>query len=242
MSLPLTLAATDYITKPFRISTQNATQLNALITVVERRELTNLFGSAVYLRIKDNITLKAQDEALINGYDYIDSNDVQRSYQGYKQALKYTVYFEFVKDNFETSDVGLTRNENTNKTHITPGESAQIVHGRRNAGVTIYNDETLPFIEEFANPSGTILTSVDNADNTYNVTVDGTDSIFTFLQVGDTITINDTDYIVTVANDPINPTQITFDAGSIGLDFTGNDYDFTNFEDFNTNNERYGWL
>jgi len=245
MSLPITVPADFVNTKPYAISQDTfvTRDLTSYIPTLEPRYLRQLLSDGIYQRIKDNNPLKLQDTALIAATDYTDRNGTKRTSEGFKKVLLYIVYAQFISDNWINTPVGNVRNLNENSTLVAK-DNVQIVNNRYNEGARLYNEDIQRFLCDFGTVTGVFATSVDNADNTYNVTVDGTPKDLTtntldFLDVGDTITIGGTDFTVLTI---VSPLSFTFDGGSTGLNFVGSTYSFINFEEYSTKLLEYSWL
>ena len=187
MALPITIK-TDYKGK-IRISTAKGTQLDEYITEYERKYLKMLLNVECYNDIKDTDPLSQKYLDLINGVQYTNDNGDLVDFEGLKKILLRFIYAEYVSDNFQTSIGGNVSSINENSTVLKAGNTT-IISQRYNEAVDrlcgLYE-----FLEEHKlyNPE---ITQANSNGTTTVVSVASTK----YLYDGDTVTINDVDYVV----------------------------------------------
>lgn len=141
------------------LNSYNQEKLDAIIEDVEERILRLLLGDHVYLDLATNYETQQDYIDLLNGKDYtIDS--VNHRFDGMKKALKYFVWFEFMRDRaMFASDQGIMESD------VDAGKKAKqfgTLSRMYNRGVTIYN-AAKTFIDEY-------LVSDQDSENFDNMT------------------------------------------------------------------------
>lgn len=233
MSLPI-LVNTDFTNGPFRVS-QNAdvtTQLNAYISEFERHYILILLNAAMYAEIRDNSPIHSKYTDLINGAEWTDSDGDTYTFRGLKHALKYFVYYHYVGDNFNSTPVGNVRNLPETAQQVTEGQNTQIAFNRFNTGVDYYN-ECKEFVDYYERIDEDIVSAVESPAGTYTVTVASTK----YLEDGDTITYNNTEYTVSSV---VTDTSFVI-TGAAGLTIEGSFY-YEPFKDANKDIILSAWL
>jgi hypothetical protein len=189
MALPITTKE-DYIGH-LQVSTSKSTNLDFYIADLEPEYLKLLTNNNVYSDINSIVgTLPQKYLDLINGVEYTDSNSDLQIFQGIKPLLLRFIYAKYNQDNFQTSIGGNVRSSNENSTVLT-AENTSIVIQRYNEAVSLYRDEVVCFLEEYEilNPS---ITQTGTTAGVTTVSVASTK----YLSDGDTVTINNVDYVV----------------------------------------------
>lgn len=185
--------------------------LDEYITLYRVEYLRRILGAAAVIDITAQTLQKWTD--ILDGVEYVDTDNKRQFFEGLVKPLVYFIYFEFVRDNFTSSQVGKVKGKSANSERATDIEVAEVARSRYNAGVRIVN--TLEaFLEANKEFSEEVTASVDNADNTYTLSIASTK----YLYVDEVVSINGTEYTVAAFT---ADTDITIDAGQIGLDFTG---------------------
>jgi hypothetical protein len=107
-----------------KISRQiNEVDFSGRVIAVQRRNLLNLLGNALYTDLMDNLTdVKYTD--LINGKKYLDSNNKTITYFGLKPFLSWHLIAGLLSDgSINYQDLGITKAEGENFTLANPEES-----------------------------------------------------------------------------------------------------------------------
>jgi len=187
------------------------TDLDEYITLYRVEYLRQILGAAAVIDITAQNLQKWTD--ILDGVEYVDTDNKRQFFEGLVKPLVYFIYFEYIRDNFTSSQVGKVKGKSANSERATDIEVAEVARSRYNAGVRIVN--TLKaFLEANEEFTEVVTASMDNADNTYTLSIASTQ----YLEVDEVVTINGTEYSVTAVT---ADTDITIDAGQIGLDFTG---------------------
>jgi len=123
----------------------NQEKLEAIIEDVEERILRSLLGDHVYLDLATNYETEQDYIDLLDGKDYsIDS--VNYRFEGMKKALKYFVWFEFMRDRATfASDQGIMESD------VDAAKKAKqfgTLSRMYNRGVIIYNAANT-FIQDY---------------------------------------------------------------------------------------------
>ena len=166
-----------------------------------------LGGDACY-EIENNDYQRWDD--LMLGVNYKNKQGKWSKLRGYKKALVYFIYYHYVNDFFTMTEVGAVSNLNENSRSV---PQYQIANHRWNS-IYKFIDEVIEFLDNYCEIREVITSSTENL-GVYTLTVDCT----LYLQEGDTVEINDVEYIVSnlVPNVSFN---ITADSG---LDFTSDE-------------------
>ena len=186
--------------------------LEEYITLFREQYLRQIVGDAAYSDISTQVRQKWDD--LLNGVNYVDVDGKRKYHNGFVKSLIRFIYFEFIRDNFTSTQPGKVKGRSENSDRSTELETSNVAVSRYNHGVILINDSTGPFLEANKEFKEGVTSSTDNADNTYTLAIPNTK----YLEAGDTLTVNDVEYtaISVTAN-----TNVVIDAGQTGLDFTG---------------------
>ena len=138
---------------------------------------------------------------------------LRRFLPGLRNALIYFIYFEFKRDNFESTQAGHVQNSFENSERSSDLSVLNVARSRYNSAVLQINDSLEHFLEAYKKINVTVNTSTDNGDNTYLLNVDNTK----YLEAEDSININGVEYAV---DSVVENTSILITASATGLDFT----------------------
>lgn len=187
--------------------------LQEYIDVFLEQYVRQIIGDAAFLAIQNQPRQKWTD--LFGGVSYVDVNDIARKYDGLTVSLLRFIYFEFIRDNFTSTQVGKVTPNNENSITAAAQVVSTVAVSRYNSGVNILNNSLPDFLEAFEELSTPVISFVDNADDTYLINVASTK----YVEDTDMVTINDVEYVVSsvTAN-----TSFVIDGSSIGLTFSGN--------------------
>lgn len=197
-------------------------KLQEYIDLFSEKYLRQIVGAAVYADISSQTRQKWVD--LLDGIDYVDADGKRKHHVGLVKSLIYFIYFEFVRDNFTSTQTGQVKGDAENSVRAAPLEVAEIARSRFNLGASLVNESTPPFLEANQEFDEEVTGSIDEGDNTYTLSV----AITKYIEAGDSVNINGTDYTVTVV---VEDTALVIDAGETGLDFTGLQVTWEPFED-----------
>jgi hypothetical protein len=222
MALPVILANSFNGWVDIVANTFKQEKLQEYIDLFVENYIRLIIGDAAFMDIRDQTRQKWTD--LLAGVDYVGANGKRRRFSGLNTSLKYFIYFEFVRDNFTSTQAGKTKNTFENSTRAGDLEVLNTARLRFNQGVLLVNGSTPPFLEANDEFTETATGAVDNADNTYTLSIQNTK----YLEVGDVVTVNGEEYTATILN---VDTDVTFDAGATGLDFSGASVIWEPFED-----------
>lgn len=189
-----------------------ATKLEEYIILFREEYLRQIVGDAAYYDITNESRVKWDD--LLDGIDYTDKDGKRRYNVGLVKALIRFIYFEFIRDNFTSSQTGKEKGKSANSERATDIEVLDIARNRYNAGVSYINRSIAPFLEANSSFTEEVTASIDNADNTYTLNIPNTQ----YLQTDEKVLIDGVEYTLIDAVDDIS---IHIDAGAVGLDFTG---------------------
>lgn len=188
-------------------------QLELYITRFREQYLRRIVGAGAYQDIDQQTRQKWTD--LLNGVNYVDTEEKRQYLNGLTDPLIFFIYFEFVRDNFTPTQPGKVKTYSENSERTGDIEVLDIARSRYNQAVIEINDSLPCFLEANKEFKETVTGSTDNADNTYLIEIPNTK----YLENGEPVTIGGTEY---TAIDPVvADTSITIDAGQTGLDFTG---------------------
>lgn len=197
-------------------------ELNRYILVFRAQYLRKIVGDAAYIDISNESRQKWDD--LLNGVEYVDTEGKRKIHNGIVTPIIYFIYFEYVRDNFTATQVGRVKGKSENSDRTGDIENINIARSRFNQGVYLVNQSLGSFLEANEEFNEEVTTSVDNANNTYTLSISNTK----YLETGDTVTIFGVKYqAISVTVD----TSILIDAGETGLDFTGVGVSWKPFED-----------
>lgn len=188
-------------------------KLTEYITLFKEEYLRKILGDSAFLDILNTAKTKWTD--LLNGVDYVDIDGDNRRNDGLVDQIVKFIYFEFIRDNFSSSQVGKVKAVNENSTILNGDEVGALVRSRYNSGVRVLHGSLFDFLENYETIIEPITGFVDNADNTYTINVAST----LYLDNGDEVNIGGTDFVISGL---IVDTSFVITAGSIGLSFSGN--------------------
>ena len=144
---------------------------------------------------------------LLNGVTYTDTinYDYDKSIisDGIKEAWKYFVYYEWLNQApFVSNFIGKSTHNTTNSTPLDRQSLNIETQNRYNIGVDKYAT-TSTFLDYYKDYE-VDYTSITDIAGTYLVTLPDT----TYLKIGDTVTIDSNDYIVTAISDNVSFTFV----------------------------------
>lgn len=210
MALPI-ITVSDFVGWVKIVANQFKEQdLDDYIALFLEQYLRQIVGDAAYADIENQTRQKWTD--LLNGTDYVGIDGQRQHHGGLVKPLVYFIYFEFVRDNFTSTQVGRVKGKSENSERANDLEILNVSRSRFNSGVLLLKS-TPCFLEANKEFEEEISASVDNTDNTYTLSIANTK----YLEAGDTVTINGQEHqTISVTVD----TNIVIDAGQTGLDFT----------------------
>ena len=219
MALP-TIQITDFRGK-IRINPQVYTQLPDYINQTYLPFVIDVLGAEA-AEIIDTTTLTQKWVDLFDGvyYDNIASGKRKKTKGLTWSVLRY-LYFEFVRDDFDTTQVGNVRGDEEVSTRFTMHENGLLVSDTYNNGISEINCELYPFIDNYQEFKGNIDSFTDNGSGNYTIFSDNT----IYLEEGDKVSIGSVDYTVSNLVD-----NASFEVnGEEGLLFSGK-YIYSPFE------------
>ena len=183
------------------------------VSLFEEEYMRRILGDGAFLEI-GNLDLQKWTD-LMEGVDYINLDGDNKRNTGITDQLIKFIYFEFIRDNFASSQVGKVKSSNENSSLLTGDEVGAVVRARYNSAVRALHESIFLFLENYEQIDEPITGFVDNADNTYTINAAKT----LYLVDGDTVTIQGTEFVISglVVN-----TSFVIDAGAVGLSFSGN--------------------
>ena len=184
--------------------------------------LRAIVGDAAFQDIENQTRDKWAD--LLNGAYFLNDEGKRCYYNGLVESLKLFIFFEFVRDNWSATQTGRVKAEAENSMRANPAEVIGVARSRYNYAVGYINQGLPGFLEANKEFNETITASVDNADNTYTLSIPNTK----YLEGGDPVEINGVGYTVISAT---VDTNIVIDAGATGFDFTGDAVEWEPFEE-----------
>lgn len=196
--------------------------LNLYVDLFLAEYLRLIVGDAAFADIEAQTRQKWTD--LLEGVDYVDADGNRKHFGGLTAPLTYFIYFEFVRDNFTSTQPGQVKGDSENSINSPDLAVLNVARSRFNKGVSLVNNTLPSFLEANEEFEETVTASNDEGDNTYTLSIPNTK----YLEAGDTVAIDGTDYTVTAAT---VDTSIVIDAGQLGLDFTGDVAAWCPFED-----------
>ncbi len=195
--------------------------LDQYVLTFREQYLRQLVGAAAYADIEAQTRQKWTD--LLDGVNYVDVNGERSYHNGLVKSLIRFIYFEFVRDNFTSTQVGRVKGKSENSERANDIEIANVARSRFNNGVLLIAS-TPDFLEANEEFEEEVMAFTDNLDNTYTLSIPNTK----YLEAGDTVVINGQEYQpISVTAD----TSIVIDAGQTGLDFTGDLVNWKPYED-----------
>lgn len=188
-------------------------KLTEYISLFMEKYLRDIIGDGAFLEIV-NIDLQKWTD-LIEGVDYLNVDGLNFRNDGIKEQLVKFIYFEFVRDDFSSSQVGKVKGSNENSEKLNGPEVGAVVRARYNSGIRELHQSVLMFLANYDQINEPITGFVDNLDNTYTINVAST----LYLIDGDQVNINGVDFDISGL---ISDTSFLIDAGDTGLSFNGN--------------------
>lgn len=186
--------------------------LQDYIDQFQKKYVRDIIGDVAYLAAKGTNKTKWTD--LFGGADYVDNYGKNRHSDGLQDSLKGFIYFEFTRDNFVSSNNGAAKNTSENSTPLTAIEISTIAASRFNISVDNLKSDIYIFLTEHDVISQDIASFIDNANQTYNITIADTK----YLDANDEVAI-DGDYYDIVSI--VDATTFVINAGSTGYIFDG---------------------
>jgi hypothetical protein len=197
--------------------------LEAYIETFLTDYLRGIVGASAYSAIQAESRAKWTD--LLNGVDFTDADGEVQHLEGLKKAIIFFIYFEFIRDNFVSAQTGQVNPLSENSDPFSGTNTLEVARSRFNRGVR--GLESVPdFLEAYEDLSEIISASVDNADDTYLLSIPSTK----YLEVGDPLAINFIEYTVLAV---VADTSLTINAGEVGLAFQGESLSWDPFEKVN---------
>jgi len=185
--------------------------LQSYIDTFYKKYLREIIGDEAYIAISSEDVQKWTD--LLEGVNYVDVNGKKRIYDGLKTSLVRFIYFEFVRDNFTSTQVGKVSQANENSTSKEASEVVEVARSRYNEAV--FCVQGLPdFLEANEEISQEITGFVDNGGGDYTLNISSTK----YLSDGNSITFEGSDYVV---SNLVEDTSIDVNLGSAGLTPSG---------------------
>jgi len=190
-----------------------AVDLEEYVTLFLASYLRRIVGDAAAIDIELQTRKKWTD--LLEGVTYVNTEGKRKFFGGLTAPLTYFIYFEFIRDNFTSTQVGKVIGKSENSERATDLEVLNVARSRFNQGVSLVNNTLPDFLEANKEFEEVITLSVDNADNTYTLSIPNTK----YLETDETVDIEGTEYTIISTTENVS---IVINAGQIGLDFTGN--------------------
>jgi len=184
------------------------------ITLFEQEYMRMILGDSAFLEIEADTLPRPKWTDLMNGVDYTNLDGDNKRNTGITDQLIKFIYFEFIRDNFASTQVGKVKSSNENSVILTGDEVGSVVRARYNSAVRALHESIFLFLENYEQIDEPVTGFVDNADNTYTINVAKT----LYLIDADTITIGGTNFIISGL---VVDTSFVIDAGAVGLSFTG---------------------
>jgi len=185
------------------------------ITLFEEEYMRMILGDGAFLEIEGDAVPLQKWTDLMDGVDYTNLDGDKKRNTGITDQLIKFIYFEFIRDNFASTQVGKVKSSNENSVLLTGDEVGAVVRARYNSAVRALHESIFLFLENYEQIDEPITGFVDNTDNTYTINVAST----LYLIDTDTVTIGGNEFVVSglIAN-----TSFVISAGSVGLSFSGN--------------------
>lgn len=189
------------------------TRINDYVTLFLEDYLRDILGDAAFIDIVNNTKTKWTD--LLDGVDYVNEDGKNRRNYGITEQLVKLIYFEIVRDDFSSSQVGKIKANNENSVVLTGDEQSIIAMQRRNSAVRKLQGSVHDFLDNYEEIKEPITGFIDNADNTYVIQLASTK----YLDNGDIVEILGVEYTISGL---IVDISFIIDAGATGLSFSGN--------------------
>ncbi len=116
----------------------SGSQKEILIDYISRftdHYLRLIIGDKAFISIQTQNRKKWND--LLNGSNFINDEGVKMQQQGLVMPVKDFIYFEYIRDNFTSSQIGLLQNKSTTADRLTDTDVQEIARSRYNNGVSI---------------------------------------------------------------------------------------------------------
>lgn len=181
----------DFETGQLRLGQDKYTsdKIQEYINEFEPLYMRRILGS--YLAA-DFAIAKAKYAAIANGATYVNSEGDTVTFDGLKKALRYLIWVEYVRDgNTFNNSAGTSDSQTENSTVLNTGELRRVLRNRYNTGAEAAQG-VHAFISEFPDNEQTATSIALQTGTTYIVTIADT----SYLSNGDTVTINDVDYVI----------------------------------------------
>lgn len=186
--------------------------LQSYINTFYEQYTRQIIGDAAYLAIESESKQEWTD--LMAGVEYTNNEGIQAKYDGLVVSLLKFIYFEFVRDNFTSSQPGKNQPKNENSINLPGGNVAAVARSRYNSAVHAVNLNTTSFLEVFHPVITPLISFTDNGNGTYTFLVGTTK----YLLAGDTVVIDGAEYIVTSSP---GGAAFVIATGQVGDTFTG---------------------
>lgn len=188
----------------------NNTELESYIEIFLVEWLRKLLGDAVYLDILNTTPLPQKYTDLLDGVVYFNTSEQKtRISVSFTAILRHLIYFEYVRKQSQVNTVNGVQeiqNENSMK-----GSIAQAPF-RFNRAITLFNKDTIAFLDQYQQVSRSIVSSVEAPAGVY--TIELADTLY--MIDGESVSIGGVEYTAT------NITATTFEISSgAGLSFSG---------------------
>lgn len=157
----------------------NSNDLQLYLDEAVKEVIETQLGNIAFTEIKNNDYQKWND--LINGVDWTDSDDNQRSFYGLKKVIYYYAYFMYVRDHFENSPDSNVNNNFENSTNLGSNQNRLFAIDRLNKSADIYNETILPFIDNYKSIKEVAIDITNPDANTYRFELES----IKYLVVGD---------------------------------------------------------
>lgn len=184
--------------------------LDSYIALFQEEYTRRIIGDSAFLALID----RPKWVDLLSGVDYINLDSDNKRNTGITEQLIKFIYFEFIRDDFTSSQVGKVKAANENSSKLSGDEVGAIVRARYNSGVRVLHESVLDFLQNYEEINEPITGFVDNADNTYRIDVAKT----LYLLDSDEVTIGGVEFVISGL---VPDTSFVIDAGAIGLSFSG---------------------
>ena len=173
--------------------------LQAYIDRVEEDVLKKMLGDTLYLTFKadsfgNDAGSRDRFKELLNGLEYTDPSDSAYTidYVGLKRMLRLFVYAEYLPEQaYQNTIIGEVEGSSRNAFNTSITKVNETAEDRQRIAVDLY-DAAQRFISDYNDKEYIPSSIVDQTGNVYLVSVSDTK----YIQDGDSIDINGTDYVV----------------------------------------------
>lgn len=199
--------------------------LNSFIDEYYEDFVREIIGDSAYIEVRDESPLTKQKWLdLFNGADYFNKDsEKNQTHKGLRRVALGVIYFYWLKDDgVINTPTGNQRNKNSNSNRVNGGIMAR---DRYNRVIRQMQENIYPFVKNYSETKGLIDSSIDLGGNNYTINVSDT----TYLYDGDTVRIDNIDYVV---SNVVNNTSFDIVASSTGLSFGGESFEYEPFKDF----------